>query len=314
MKNVKLARNVKKAACALLACTMLFAASGCGKAADTETEKETDQVTKENSDADTEDEAAEADTETEAPEKEVRYAPYFTDAPFEASGVVWIAADSIASPHDDNEYEVPISGWGEYLADYMTEDAVVYNEARSGRSSKSYRSESNYKTIISQMAYGDYLLIGFGLNDEKEDMPKLYTDPNGDADTEESFEWYLKTYYIEPALEVGAEPVLLSPVMRATYEDGKLTEQTQLPYVKAMENLIDEYAEQGITLYYIDLYEMTGEWYDELDEEGVMALHGVDNEGKADTTHFSAEGAKQLAEKIAEEIKAQQMELEVYMK
>lgn len=305
---------MKKTACALLACTLLFAAAGCGKEADTDGNKDTDQVTKENTDqADTKTEAG-ADIETKAPEKEVRYAPYFTDAPFEASGVVWIAADSIASAHDDNEYEVPISGWGEYLAEYMTEDAVVHNEARSGRSSKSYRSESNYKTIISQMAYGDYLLIGFGLNDEKEEMPKLYTDANGDADTEESFEWYLKTYYIEPALEVGAEPVLLSPVVRATYENGELTEQTQLPYVEAMERLVDEYAEQGITLYYIDLYEITEKWYEALGEEGVMALHGVDNEGNADTTHFSAEGAKQLAEKIAEEIKVQQMELEVYMK
>lgn len=304
MKNKNLTRKLKKAVGILSACTLLFAVVACGKEADTEDGKATEQATEEQTDQE----------ETEAPEKEVRYAPYFTDAPFEASGVVWIAADSIASAHDDNDYEVPISGWGEYLADYMTADAVVHNEARSGRSSKSYLSESNYKTIISQMAYGDYLLIGFGLNDEKEDMPKLYTDPDGDADTEGSFEWCLKTYYIEPALEVGAEPVLLSPVVRATYEDGELTEQTQIPYVEAMERLVDEYAEQGITLYYIDLYEITEEWYEELGEEGVMALHGVDNEGNADTTHFSVEGAEQLAGKIAEEIKAQQMELEVYLK
>lgn len=251
---------------------------------------------------------------TAEPVKETRYAPYFTEEPFEASGVVWIAGDSIASEHDDNEYEVPIAGWGEYLGDYLNSEAQVHNEARSGRSSKSYIKENNYKDIMRNMAYGDYLFIAFGLNDEKSDMPKLYTTAEGDSSVEGSFAYYLKENYIEPALKVGAEPVLMSPVVRATYEDEQLTEQTQEPYVKAIEGLIAEYAKQGITLYYIDLYEITEEWYDELGYEKVRQLHGVDNEGKDDTTHFSEEGAKQLAEKIAHEIKKQQMELTVFLK
>ena len=230
-------------------------------------------------------------TEAPAQTKEPRYAPYFTDKPFEASGVVWIAGDSIASEHDDNEYEVPISGWGVYLGDYLTDGAEVHNEARSGRSSKSYLKENNYKEIIKNMAYGDYLFIAFGLNDEKEDMSNLYTDPD------------------------GAEPVLMSPVVRATYDDDqKLTEQTQTAYADAMERLVEEYKEQGIDLYYIDLYGITDDWFEELGYEGVRAIHGVDNEGKDDTTHFNADGAKQLAEKIVEEVKRQQMELSAFAK
>ncbi len=254
-------------------------------------------------------------TETAEPvEKETRYAPYFTAEPFQASGVVWIAGDSIASAHDDNEYEVPISGWGEYLADYM-QGGEVHNEARSGRSSKSYLKEKNYRDIIKNLAYGDYLMIAFGLNDEKADMSNLYTDPQAATDAENSFTGYLKENYIEPALKAGAEPVLMSPVVRATYdEDGNLTEQTQVPYVEAIERLIAEYQEQGIQLYYIDLYQMTEEWYEEIGAQEVKELHGVDNEGKQDETHFSVEGSKQLAKKIAEEIKRQQMELAAFMK
>ncbi len=252
-------------------------------------------------------------TATPEPTKEARYAPYFTAEPFEASGVVWIAGDSIASEHDDNEYEVPIAGWGEYLDDFLTEGAVVNNEARSGRSSKSYIKEKNYKEITKNIAYGDYLFIAFGLNDEK-DQPKLYTTAEGDSTVEGSFAYYLKENYIEPALEVGAEPVLMSPVVRATYEDGELTEQTQVPYVEAIERLVEEYKEKGITLYYIDLYDITEEWYEELGYESVREIHGVDHEGKDDTTHFSQEGAKLLAEKIAEEIEAQQMELAAFIK
>lgn len=253
-------------------------------------------------------------TPTPEPTKETRYAPYFTAEPFEASGVVWIAGDSIASEHDDNEYEVPIAGWGEYLGDYLNKEAIVHNEARSGRSSKSYIKETNYKELRRNLAYGDYLLISFGLNDEKSDIPKLYTTAEGDSTTDGSFANYLAEYYIEPALEVGAEPVLLSPVVRATYEAGELTEQTQVPYVEAMESLVKEYEEKGITLYYIDLYEITEEWYEELGYEGVREIHGIDHEGKDDTTHFSEEGAKLLAEKIVEQIETQQMELSVFIK
>lgn len=282
--------------------TLLLAVcvSGCGKQSETPSG---DEATKEPA------------AETEAP-KEVRYAPYFTEKPFEASGVVWIAADSIASPHDDNEYEVPIDGWGEHLATYLTDAATVHNEARSGRSSKSYIKEKNYKDIKRNMGYGDYLLIGFGLNDEKEELPNLYTDPNADASTEESFAWYLKTYYIEPAFEVGAEPVLLSPVLRCeTDADGSIVEQPVTDqYVKAMEQLVADYASQGITLYYIDLNRITKEWYQEIGDAAVADLHGIDNEGKPDTTHFNRDGADQLAKKIVEEMKRQQMELSAFIR
>lgn len=286
----------------LLALTATAVLAGCGK----QEEK------KQNENEPAQEETTEPEEVQEA--KEPRYAPYFPDEPFEASGVIWIAGDSIASAHDDNEYVVPISGWGEYLADYLN-GADVHNEARSGRSSKSYLKEKNYDEIMDNIAYGDYLFIAFGLNDEKAEKANLYTDPEAATDAENSFAGYLKENYIEPALKVGAEPVLMSPVVRATYdESGQLTEQTQIPYVNAIERLIEEYKEQGIELYYIDLYEITEEWYKEIGYDAVRELHGVDNEGKDDTTHFSAEGSKQLAKKIIEEIQKQQMELDAFIK
>ena len=284
----------------LLALTATAVLAGCGKQ---EEEKKNEPAQEETTEP-------EEVQETKGP----RYAPYFPDEPFEASGVVWIAGDSIASAHDDNEYVVPISGWGESLADYLN-GADVHNEARSGRSSKSYLKEKNYDEIMDNIAYGDYLFIAFGLNDEIAEKANLYTDAEAATDAENSFTGYLKENYIEPALKVGAEPVLMSPVMRATYdENGQLTEQTQLPYVNAIERLIEEYKEQGIELYYIDLYEITEEWYKEIGYDAVRELHGVDNEGVDDTTHFSAEGSKQLAEKIIEEIQRQQMELDAFVK
>ncbi|MFR7992814.1 MAG: SGNH/GDSL hydrolase family protein [Lachnospiraceae bacterium] len=234
--------------------------------------------------------------------------------PFEANGVVWIAGDSIASPHDQPEYEEPIIGWGEFLADYMTDNATVHNEARSGRSAKSYTIETNYKTIMSKMQAGDCLLIAFGLNDEHEEYDKLYSDPEGSSDTEGSFQYYLKHDYIEPALEAGVQPVLMTPVTRNFFnKDEGHTVETQTPYVNAIYTLVEEYAQQGISIYCIDLFEITEQWYEEIGADKVQQFHGVNAEGEEDG-HFNAAGAAELAKRIAENIREQNMSLSAYLK
>ena len=57
------------------------------------------------------------------------------------------------------------------------------------------------------------MLIGFGHNDEKAD-PSLYTNPNTDVTDPTSFQYYLYTYYVKVAQDVGATPILTTPVVR----------------------------------------------------------------------------------------------------
>lgn len=214
------------------------------------------------------------------------------------SGKVWIAGDSIASDHSDNREgnERPLVGWGEVIGEYL-EGVEVHNEARSGRSSKSYTKESNYDTIMEEMGKGDVFFIQFGHNDEKADNKKLYTDPNGATDVEGSFKNYLATYYIEPALEVGAHPILLSSVARYDLENGKLAEQKHKAYKEAMEELVAEYAEKGITIPYIDCQSYTISLY-ESDVEGAAAYHaltGTGDQTELDTTHYCEMGARNIA-------------------
>lgn len=214
------------------------------------------------------------------------------------SGEVWIAGDSIASDHSENREgnKRPLVGWGEVFGDYL-EDVQVHNEARSGRSSKSYTKESNYETIMEEMGKGDVFFIQFGHNDEKADNKKLYTDPEGAADVEGSFKYYLTNYYIEPALEVGAYPVLLSSVARYEVEDGKLADQRHKAYKEAMEELVAEYEAKGITIPYIDCQSYTVSLY-EADIEGAAAYHamtGTGEDAELDRTHYCEMGARNLS-------------------
>ena len=127
---------------------------------------------------------------------------------------VWVVGDSTVCSFAD-AYYYPRYGWGTQLANYFDSSLKVENLALSGRSSKSFTTEDNYKTLMDSMTSGDYLLVGFGHNDEKAEDGR-YTDPNGAYTTEGSFANSLYENYVKPAQEKGVTVVLCTPIVRRT--------------------------------------------------------------------------------------------------
>ena len=229
---------------------------------------------------------------------------------FKESGTIWVIGDSISSDHGDEDNltqnERPITGWGNVLQNYLGDKATIQNKARSGRSSRSYTMEPVYKEVGRGVKAGDYVMIQFGHNDENESA-KLHTDPSGDSNTEGSFKWYVKTYYIEPNIEAGAKTILCSNVTRYVFEDGKLGASTNEPYAKAMKELAEEYSEQGENVYFIDTYQITRDLYEKLGEDGAKKLHamvGLGDEAELDTTHYGPYGAMYMGNVLAKELKS----------
>ena len=128
---------------------------------------------------------------------------------------LYLVGDSTVAQFND-PYYYPRYGYGTQIGKYLSPSVTVNNLALSGRSSKSYidpADNANYAMLMSGLKAGDYLMIGFGHNDEKAD-PSLYTNPNTDVTDPTSFQYYLYTYYIKPALTVGATPILTTPIVR----------------------------------------------------------------------------------------------------
>lgn len=228
---------------------------------------------------------------------------------FKETGKIWLIGDSITSDHngEDNirDNKIPITGWGNVLQNYVSDQVTIENKARSGRSSQSYTRENVYREVTKGIQAGDYLVISFGHNDEKADNKGLYTDPAGDSNTEGSFKWYLKTYYIEPVTEKGARVILASNVVRYTFENGKQGEFTNEPYAKAMKELAEEY--KGKNVYFIDTFQITKDLYEQLGAEGAKKMHailGQDPDTKMDETHYGPYGAMYVAGIMARELKA----------
>ncbi|HBG32315.1 MAG TPA: rhamnogalacturonan acetylesterase, partial [Acholeplasmataceae bacterium] len=90
---------------------------------------------------------------------------------------IFIAGDSTAAIK--LEEKRPESGWGEFLADFISPYLEVRNFAQNGRSSKSFIEEGILDQIDKEITKDDYLLIQFGHNDEKKDDPKRYTTAYG---------------------------------------------------------------------------------------------------------------------------------------
>jgi len=252
----------------------------------------------------------------------------------EASGKIWIAGDSIAAYHSKSNYVQPLYGWGELIGNYFENSKTLLYSANSSsdnekllnsvensnysvyindtaissRSSMSFIKEPNYATIMDKMSEGDYLIVSFGHNDERADVD-LYTDPFGKSSDKYSFKWYLKKYYIDPAIRAGVQPVLLTPVPRRYFYNGEfINPQLHTPYAQAMKELVDEYAELGINLYCIDLHSHMLNLYEGLGEEGTIPLHGKYG-NTMDNTHLSQEGAEIACEYIASEMVSQNMDI-----
>ena len=221
---------------------------------------------------------------------------------------VWIIGDSTVSSFADNYY-YPRYGWGTQIDKYLDGTYEVKNIALSGRSSKSYVNDKEYNELTSGMKQGDYLLIGFGHNDEKAEADR-YTDPNGDYKTAGSFANSLYENYIKPAQAAGTTVILCTPIVRRTataeWSDSNLHITKDSgdfkggDYAKSIRNLGKE-----LNIPVVDMTKMTKELYDTLGPDETVNLHAWTSSKatSVDNTHTNIYGGTYNAYLVTKTIK-----------
>lgn len=221
---------------------------------------------------------------------------------------VWIIGDSTVSSFADNYY-YPRYGWGTQIDKYLDGTYEVKNIALSGRSSKSYVNDKEYKELTAGMKQGDYLLIGFGHNDEKAEADR-YTDPNGDYKTAGSFANSLYENYIKPAQAAGTTVILCTPIVRRTataeWSDSNLHITKDSgdfkggDYAQSIRNLGKE-----LNIPVVDMTKMTKELYDTLGPDETVNLHAwtASKATSVDNTHTNIYGGTYNAYLVTKTIK-----------
>ena len=211
-------------------------------------------------------------------------------------------------------------GWGDPLAELFDSAKIkVVNRARGGRSSRTFLTEGLWDQVLAELKPGDFVLMQFGHNDggainddsrargslkgvgnEVEEIDNLLTKKHEIVHT---FGWYMRKYVADTKAK-GAIPIVISPVPRNIWVDGKVERRSSTYAGWAAEIARSEKA------CFIDLNEIVAVKYESIGQETV----GKDY-FKTDHTHTTPLGAKLNAESIARALRSlQECQLAKYLR
>jgi unsaturated rhamnogalacturonyl hydrolase len=171
-------------------------------------------------------------------------------------------------------------GWGRGFRSFVHDSAALFNEARGGRSSKSFLSEGHWSAVLAKKP--THVLIQFGHNDQ----------PGKGADRETDLPAYKTNLarYVDDARAIGAKPILITPLARRNPGPSDLeawADATKEVALAKQVPLIDLHAES----------------------------FGVLNPALGpDRTHLNAEGSEFFGAFVAEEVRRAAPELVAYVR
>ena len=183
----------------------------------------------------------------------------------------------------------PYASWGQMLPQFFGPTVAVANHAQSGESLRSSLGARRLDKVLSTIKKNDWLMLQYGHNDMK-------------AVTADDYKKDLK-HFADEAKKKGAKVVLITPMHRRTFKDGKIT-NSHKDFPDAVRALAKE---ESLPL--IDLHAMSATLYESFGPEksAVMFKSG-------DGTHHNNYGAYQLAKCVVEGIRANKLDLVRHLK
>jgi len=185
----------------------------------------------------------------------------------------------------------PRSGYGNALCARFQQVACI-NLARGGRSSKSFRAEGLWDTVLSLLGERSdngakqktLVLIQFGHNDQP-------GKPGRSTDLATEFGPNMAGY-VKDVKATGAEVLLITPLTRRTFKDGELSNDLR-PWA---EMLMKVGAEQGVPVF--DLNAVSHAAVAAMGQPGADTL--AEAPPRFDRTHLGPKGAALFSEQVME--------------
>ena len=144
---------------------------------------------------------------------------------------LFMAGDSTLDPRTGGSNPEGYASWGSNLKPYLKDNVEIVNYARAGFSTADFMAADpvygnviRWDRIKNEAQAGDFVMIQFGHNDEK-------------TLTVEQYKANLRTMVADVKAK-GATPVLTTPIVRLTFENGVLVDNSFTPpletYAEAM--------------------------------------------------------------------------------
>lgn len=215
---------------------------------------------------------------------------------------VFLVGDSTMSDKTADAY--PETGWRQVFPEFFDSAKVEFeNHAKNGRSSKSFIYEGRWDSLLGRITPGSYVFIQFGHNDESPCKGERYS-------TLPEFKNNLRKY-VTDVRAMEAFPILMTPVVRMKFnENGELV----LTHGKYPDATIEIAEELHVPL--IDHRTLSAELVsqkgDSLSRDLYLRVekgHPNYPDGKQDDTHFSPDGARELARLVVDAIREKNLPL-----
>ncbi len=193
--------------------------------------------------------------------------------------------------------EEPWASWGQMLPRWLDEGVSVANYAESGESANTFIAAGRLAKALSEMKAGDYLVVEFGHNDQKQKGPG--------KGAYYSFATSLKVF-IDEARSRGATPILVTPTRRRVFDKEGRIVNTHADFPEAMRWVAER---EEVLLF--DLSAQTTQLFEALGVEGSKRalVHypsgSFPGQTRAftDNTHFNPYGAYEVAKCIVENLR-----------
>lgn len=219
---------------------------------------------------------------------------------------IYVIGDSTASTYNSSVY--PLTGWAQLLQSFLNADSTqVADSARSGCSSKSFYTEGRWTPVKNALKKGDFVVIQFGHNDEKNDSRS--------TNAQTTFKQYL-SIYIDDAINRGAIPILATPIQRDIWNRDNVTIQ-QSHVTADSGDFPKAIRELAITkkIDLIDMTALTNAYFEKVGRDSTNKLFLIlkkDDyanyaDGKNDQTHLQERGAKTIAQLFVNEVAKQKI-------
>jgi len=223
--------------------------------------------------------------------------------------VVFLAGDSTIA--QKKVLDAPETGWGMSIPLFFDTTAVRFeNHAVNGRSTKSFRTLGHWDVLIARVRPGDYVFLQFGHNDAKVEDTTRY------APAQTAYRDNL-TRFITEIRAKGGQPVLLTPVVRRSFDEAGHFVDKHGDYPSVVREVA---AAQKVPL--IDLWAKSKALLEKMGEADskpmFMNLRGgiypKFPEDKVDNTHFTPYGAALVAGLVAEGIRELELPIRSFLK
>lgn len=199
-------------------------------------------------------------------------------------------------------------GWGQLMPLYFKESLRVENHAMNGRSAKSFVTEGRWKQVLDRLAPGDFVIVQFGHNDQKDKSPS--GGPFG------HYQKYLERYVKETRAR-GAMPILATSVVRRRFDkEGKFFD-TLGDFPKVARQVAEK-----MKVPLLEMHTRTAELLQQLGTEKSANIfnhlapgeYEAHSDGLKDDTHFNAVGATRACDLAVEEISKKVPALAAHLK